>query len=134
MSEQSWPATSPLDAILEATDVEKSAPAGTTPTDELGMRRLLLTLARIDRETERLKALKAAVAEPYDRKLRQLAATRERARESVREYLTRLPEGEQRISFPDVGRTHLRPYDAKLRVADSDTFEVFCGEALDPQN
>lgn len=86
---------------------------------ELDGRRAMIRLWQLERDIEKTKKTKKAVAEEYDRRLDSLDREKERVRQTLRALVTRFGK----ISFPDVGTAFERRVDPKIEVVDKEAFE-----------
>ena len=92
------------------------------PRDELEVRKLMIRVAQLGREGDRLADLRTKVAAEYDERLKAIAEQEKALRESIRNYLTQVAE-DGKVSFPDVGTAFLRNVAPKLSVTDKAAFE-----------
>lgn len=96
------------------------------PADELGVRALLIRLARVEREADHLRGVRAQVVETYDAKLAALGGEAAAIRDSLKTYVER----HGKVSLPDAGTAYLttRNRGGKPKVIDAaelwDWFEV----------
>lgn len=91
--------------------------------DELGVRRLLIRAAQLERDLEKTKTLKQAVTEEYDRQLEALAEQLRWIRGSVQAWVER----NGKASFPDVGTAYLAHQEPKIEIVDKDAFKAAVG-------
>lgn len=106
---------------LDELDVdEESASAGfeIPEGDVRTLRRTMIRLAQLDRETDRVKATKAAVVASYDEALRKIDRDRRFLRSSLQAYVERHGQ----VKLPDVGTAFLQTGEPKVEVSDPDAF------------
>jgi hypothetical protein len=95
--------------------------------DEVALRRALIRIQQLERDEAQVKARRDAIVATYDRDAEHLAEQREFLRRSVASYLERLPAGQQKVRFPDVGTAYLGRTDPKIEVEDKDALQAAVG-------
>lgn len=92
--------------------------------NELAVRDLLARAQAAYAERDRLKALKAEIAQRYDERIASLEAQASAYRQSIEAYLVRWNEG-RAVSFPDVGTAYLTTRHAKITLTNAEAFEAW---------
>jgi hypothetical protein len=95
-------------------DPFRLAPGDMTPTDEVGVRNLLIAYHLVVEKRERLEGVAQAVAASYRDRLATLEAELAQIRQSLHNYVT-VHGG---VSLPDAGGCHLTHRKAGINVTD----------------
>lgn len=94
--------------------------------DEMGVRDLLLRLARLDQEADRVRKLRIEIVDRYDQRLDGIDREREAIRQSVENFLVHV-NGGRKVSIPDAGTAYLttRNKGGKATVTDGDALRAW---------
>lgn len=106
-------------------DPFRLTPDDMNPSDELGVRNLLIAYHLTVEKRERLEGVARAVAASYSDRLSSIEAELAGIRQSLQNYVT--VNGS--VSLPDVGGCHLTQRKAAINVTDGDAFAAWARDA-----